>query len=471
MTQLIKNAARSALAAGIGAADTSLTVDITKADLFPAANTGTDPVNTIGKDWFKIVVEDASHNYEIIYVRTRTLGSAVMGNLLRGQEGTTAISFSAAGSIVGLRITADDYKNALDLAAVATTYGKSVLAADSASKARAVLGFPATTADTVIMGNGTDFVSIPYDNDPVNDNGTFEVNQRGSTSVADDTYFVDRYYILTESGNVTVAQTTDPEDGAPWGIRLTQPDASAKRMGVATIIESKNCRKLRNAVATLAARVKLSTGGALRYAILEHTGTANSVTSDVVNNWSSTNFTASNFFIAGINVLQCGTVTPGAATWGDLAGYGTVGASMNNLICFVWTEAAAAQNVTLDINRFRCVPGAVALPIRFNKNEKQICQQSYWQSKPGSGDITLHGYAPGAGGLAYRILGLPVTMLSDPHTVNFVGIWAGSNVTGNPTVGVATVDLIRMYITSIGAGEFYVDTSVAGHCLKVSADL
>lgn len=140
MTQLIKNAARAALAAGIAAADTSLTVDITKADLFPAANTGTDPVNTVGKDWFKIVVEDASHNYEIMYVRTRTLGSAVMSNLLRGQEGTTAISF-AAGSIVGLRITADDYESALDLAAVATTFGKSILAAADAAATRVLLGF------------------------------------------------------------------------------------------------------------------------------------------------------------------------------------------------------------------------------------------------------------------------------------------------------------------------------------------
>lgn len=139
MTQLIKNAARAALAAGIAAADTSLTVDITKADLFPAANTGTDPVNTVGKDWFKIVVEDASHNYEIMYVRTRTLGSAVMSNLLRGQEGTTAISFSA-GSVVGLRITANDIENALSLSASASTFGKSLLSAVSAAASRILLG-------------------------------------------------------------------------------------------------------------------------------------------------------------------------------------------------------------------------------------------------------------------------------------------------------------------------------------------
>ena len=126
MSQLFKNAARSALMASLAAIDTSLTVNIIYADLFPAANTGTDPVPTVGKDWFKIVVEDSSHNYEIIYARTRTLGSATMSNLLRGQEGTTALSF-AAGSIVELRLTALDLQNAIDLAAQATTPGKNVL--------------------------------------------------------------------------------------------------------------------------------------------------------------------------------------------------------------------------------------------------------------------------------------------------------------------------------------------------------
>lgn len=126
MTQLFKNAARAALTAAVAAADTSLTVDITKADLFPAADTGTDPVNTVGKDWFKVVLEDVNHNIEIVYVRTRTLGSATMSNLLRGQEGTTAISF-ASGSICGLRMTSLDMQAAIDLAAQATAQGKLVL--------------------------------------------------------------------------------------------------------------------------------------------------------------------------------------------------------------------------------------------------------------------------------------------------------------------------------------------------------
>lgn len=126
MTQLFKNAARAALLSPISAVDTSLLVDITLADLFPVADTGADPVPTVGKDWYKVVLEDVNHNIEIVYVRTRTLGSGIMSNVLRGQEGTTARAF-VAGSVVGLRLTALDLEAAIQLAAQATTPGKDLL--------------------------------------------------------------------------------------------------------------------------------------------------------------------------------------------------------------------------------------------------------------------------------------------------------------------------------------------------------
>lgn len=112
MAQLFKNAARSALQASILAADTSLTVDAGLADLFPVATTGASAVGTPGLDYFKAVLQDTSGNIEIIYVRTRALGVATFTNVQRGQEGTTARNY-AAGSIVGLRLTAADHENAL----------------------------------------------------------------------------------------------------------------------------------------------------------------------------------------------------------------------------------------------------------------------------------------------------------------------------------------------------------------------
>lgn len=111
MPQLFTNNARALLASGIDNVVTSLTVEAAKADLFPTANVGTGSVPSVN-NWFKVTLQDAAGNVEIIYVRTRTAGSAVFSNVLRGQEGTTARAFTA-GSVVGLRITAADVEGSI----------------------------------------------------------------------------------------------------------------------------------------------------------------------------------------------------------------------------------------------------------------------------------------------------------------------------------------------------------------------
>lgn len=111
MPQLFTNNARALLASGITDTATSLTVEAAKADLFPTANTGTGSVPA-ATNWFKVTLQDATGNVEIVYVRSRTAGSGVMSNIIRGQEGTTARAFSA-GTVVGLRITALDVENSI----------------------------------------------------------------------------------------------------------------------------------------------------------------------------------------------------------------------------------------------------------------------------------------------------------------------------------------------------------------------
>lgn len=149
MSQKFTNAARSPLMANIVAGDTSITVDASLADLFPVADTNAGAVPTAGKDFFKVVLEDSNHNLEIVYVRTRALGTATFSNCIRGQEGTTARSY-LVGSIVGLRYTAQDLAGAIDLASSATVAGKSVLNAANAAAQRAALGVAASGANSDI---------------------------------------------------------------------------------------------------------------------------------------------------------------------------------------------------------------------------------------------------------------------------------------------------------------------------------
>lgn len=166
MAQKFTNAARSPLMANIASGDTSLTVDAALADLFPVADTGASAVPTVGKDFFKVVLQDTSGNIEIIYVRTRTLGSATFSNVMRGQEGTMARAY-LAGSIVGLRYTALDLAGAIDLAGNATATGKAVLNAADAAAARLAINittfssfFKADTQSVVFTKTGAGNISL-----------------------------------------------------------------------------------------------------------------------------------------------------------------------------------------------------------------------------------------------------------------------------------------------------------------------
>jgi microcystin-dependent protein len=166
-------------------------------------------------------------------------------------------------------------------------------------------------------------------------------------SIADD------WYALNQSNNTTVALQSLQQDGIPTNIRITQANATPQRFGLAQIVRSADAYRSRSGSVTLSAQVRLSVSAAVRYAVLAWTGAADATTRDVVNDWTSTNYTPSNFFIASdVAVVGVGSITPSANTWTEILELtGTVSASMTNLVVLFWTEAAAAQNVTLDVTQ------------------------------------------------------------------------------------------------------------------------
>lgn len=104
MTQKFADNCRALLVASILSTDTTLTVEAAKADRFPIATTTSWGAVL---DWFKCVLIDSLGNREVIKVGTRALGSGVFGNILRAQDGTTALAFTA-GSLAICPITAAD---------------------------------------------------------------------------------------------------------------------------------------------------------------------------------------------------------------------------------------------------------------------------------------------------------------------------------------------------------------------------
>jgi hypothetical protein len=215
-------------------------------------------------------------------------------------------------------------------------------------------------------------------------NGCFRINQRQATSIADDTYCLDRWYVLVQTAAITVARQQDIENGLPYAIRMTQSQASAQRMGLAQIIESANCRELRGSSVVLSARVQCSASTTLRYAILEWTGTADAVTSDVVNDWTSGTFTAGNFFNSTtLTVSATGSTALTANTPASITALtATLGSSVNNVIVIFWTDSTQAQSVTLDIGKVQLAQGSVAHAFerRPFSAEHALCQRYYSKS-------------------------------------------------------------------------------------------
>jgi len=219
----------------------------------------------------------------------------------------------------------------------------------------------------------------------INPDGRIDQRNGGAAATtADDAYGgPDRWYSLTQTASIQVQRQTNGEDGTPFFTRLTQTQASAQRMGRAQIVENRDCGHLRGQPVVLSGRIRCSASQAIRYAILEWTGTADTVTSDVVNDWTNGTFTAGQFFNSTtLNVLQVGSVTPSANTWTDLTEItASCGSSLTNLIVMIWTEGTIAQNETLDFRmKLEAGSSATAFVPRAHGQELTLCERFYQKS-------------------------------------------------------------------------------------------
>ena len=178
MPQKYANAARATLASGISDSATSITLTTGEGAAFPVANAGAVTVSsTMGTDWFKCVLDDGSA-IEVVYVRSHSGGADSFTNVLRGQDGTTAVAWSA-GAVIGLRVVADDMARTLtgarEVLTAARTYyvrsdgsdGNSGLVDSSAG---AFLTIAKATAVAATLDVGTHQLTIKVGNATWNEN-------------------------------------------------------------------------------------------------------------------------------------------------------------------------------------------------------------------------------------------------------------------------------------------------------------
>jgi hypothetical protein len=220
-----------------------------------------------------------------------------------------------------------------------------------------------------------------YIDNPIGPSGV--VYQRTVAATADDAYFADRWYSLSQTGTVTPSVISAPETGFSQGLRVTQSQASAQRYGFAQILPLDYVSQLVGGNVSLSLRARISNTTTLRWALLGWSGTADAVTSDVVNDWTSATYTTGNFFITGagsLSVIATGSQAMTANTFATLStNAAAIGASINNLILFCWTDSTQAQNTTLDWHDARLTKTDVRVPVitRSLSAELDACQP-YW---------------------------------------------------------------------------------------------
>jgi len=180
----------------------------------------------------------------------------------------------------------------------------------------------------------------------------------------DDQYCFDQWIGLTSDGDANALEAKRIEgvvtgENNRFHAKLTQLDAVAARFGMVQFLPLDDIQHLRGKQLTFSFAHKTTSTEIvkLRAGIIEWTGTADAVTSDVVSSWAATPTLATS--LAFLNTPAEITVS---STWATEDITATVGASANNLAVFVWTPDAEAQNDEFFLGNTQLVVGSKRVP-------------------------------------------------------------------------------------------------------------
>jgi hypothetical protein len=277
-------------------------------------------------------------------------------------------------------------------------------------------------------------------------NGGFNVAQRGTSFVSgannDDTYNLDRWYVLSDGNDaVDITQTTTVPTGAKYSIGLDVETVN-KKFGIAQIIENVNCYDAIGGNVTLSFQAKVSATTKLdnvKCAVIAWSGTADTVTSDIISAWGAegTNPT----LIANAtyeNTPANLNVTTSWATYSVTANVDT--ASTANIIVFIWSDVTdTTAGDFLHITNAQLEVGTSATPFerRLYNQELANCQRYFAKMGTAGTLYSAFGSCGWTGSTsASGFIKYPTTMRSSP-TLAYGGVigfsyadGSVSNVTG-----------------------------------------
>jgi len=265
-------------------------------------------------------------------------------------------------------------------------------------------------------------------------NGGMDIAQRGTSFTSgannDDAYVLDRFYILSDGNDIVdVTQTTTVPTGAKFSIGLDVETVN-KKFGIAQIIENANCFDAIGGNVTVSFQAKVSATTNLdnvKCAIVAWSGTADTVTSDIISAWGAegTNPT----LIANAtyeNTPANLNVTTSFATYSVTANVDT--ASTSNIILFIWSDVTTTSlGEFLYITNVQLEKGSTATSFDYRPfgTELVLCQRYFWKTLS---TISIEGIALAGTSVSYGSpLAFPVTMRASP-TVTSAGFNDAANM-------------------------------------------
>ena len=260
-------------------------------------------------------------------------------------------------------------------------------------------------------------------------NGDLKIAQRGtsftSTSSAnnDDTYNLDRWYVLSDGNDIVdITQTTTVPTGAQNSIGL-DVETINKKFGIAQIIEASNCYDAIGGNVTLSFQAKVSSITKLdnvKCAIVAWSGTADTVTSDIISAWGAegTNPTLianATYENSPVNL----NVTTSFASYSVTANVDT--ASTKNIILFIWSDVTdTTLGDFLYITNVQLEKGSAATSFDYRPygTELALCQRYFISTRTGSqnGMLLVTGQALLTSRIIISGVQFPVVMRDNPTT-------------------------------------------------------
>lgn len=222
-------------------------------------------------------------------------------------------------------------------------------------------------------------------------NGDMRVSQRfgaGSSGINDGAYGLDRWVSLGSgvggvgsSGTiVTVTQDTDAPTGGLNSMRMTSNTANLK-FGCVQIIENTNIAGIRSGTVTVSFKAKDAIAITdVRCAVLGWSGTADSVTRDVVSTSGTPWLSSPPTLAAGWSYLNTPVNLNVTNSWADYRVNASVTGNPNNLAVFIWVNSTThSTSDALQITDVQLESGAIATPFERKTFQEQLadCQRYY----------------------------------------------------------------------------------------------